>query len=813
MHRAVREHDPVELAAENARLARERDRALDFTRKLQELSALLGGAVRRDDVVRIVLEGGLDACGAVSACVALDDGGGHVRIAGERGYGEHLSDWQRFEARDDLPVGRAMRGRSGVYCSSRAERDAEFPSMVGLGPGGSRALAALPLQVGGEPAGALVLGYASEHSFEPDERLFLETLAAQAGQALERARLFDLHECQASAAQVLAASLALERERLEEILNQMPAAALIRDASPERRVVLANERARELLGDDMPETLDEADGVVLGSRRHDVERIPIVRAIRDGEIIRDEEVTIGRSDGASFSVLTSAAPIRDAEGAIVAGIATFHDVTAQREAQRERDALHRQVSLERERLRAVLEQMPSGVFLADAEGRLLLGNGQVETIWRQPVLERAAQGDYAPFHGFHLDGRPYAPEEWPLARALLAGERIEHEEIEIERGDGTRGVLRVGAAPIRDEEGAIVAGVAVFADVTHEREARAEAERRADAAAALTFVADGICLVDVDGAVRLWNDAARRTTGLRADDVLGRPLREVLWRWDDLEPRVPVAWAGQRPRPLTLPFEFEGREAWLSISGVRFHGGAVYAFRDVTEEHALETMKSDFIATVSHELRTPLSAVYGAASTLRNRSVLGVEERGQLLAMIEEQSERLSRIVDEILTASRLESGEVAVSLTSVDGAAVVRDVVAVVERGIPAGFTIEVGAAEPAPPVLADADRLRQVLANLLENAVKYSGDATEVEVRIEPSGDRVRFAVCDHGIGIAPVERERIFEKFYRVDAAMTGGVSGTGLGLYIVRELVTRMDGRIRVEPAAGGGSTFLVELPAA
>jgi PAS domain S-box-containing protein len=735
-----------------------------------------------------------------------------VRIAGERGYGEHLDDWQRFDVRDDLPVGRAMLTRRGVYCASRAERDEQFPPLQGLGPAGSRALAALPLPVAGEPAGALVLGFAGEHLFEPDERLFLETLVVQAGQALERARLFDLHECQASAAQVLAASLALERERLEEVLNQMPVAALIRDASPERRVLLANERVRDLLGDDLPQTLAE-HAQPPGPHRHDPTRLPIVRAIRDGEVIRDEVVEVVRTDGRRFSVLSSAAPIRDGEGAIVAGIATFHDVTAEREAQRERDELHRQVSLERERLRAVLEQMPSGVLLADADGRLLLGNAQVDTIWRQPVLELAEQGDYAAFHGFHDDGRPYEPQEWPLARALLAGERIEHEEIAIERGDGTRGAVRVAAAPIHDEEGAILAAVAVFSDVTEETEARAEAGRRADAAAALTFVADGICLVDVDGAVRLWNDAARRITGLRADDVLGRPLREVLWRWDDLAPRVPVAWAGQRPRPLTLPFELEGREAWLSISGVRVHGGAVYAFRDVTEEHALETMKSDFIATVSHELRTPLSAVYGAASTLRNRSVLGIEERGQLLAMIEEQSERLSRIVDEILTASRLESGEIAVSLTSVDGAALAREVAAIVQRGIPAGFRLEVEADERTPPALADPDRLRQVLGNLIENAIKYSGDAKLVEVRVEPAGDRVRFSVRDHGIGIAPGERERIFEKFYRVDAAMSGGVSGTGLGLYIVRELLARIGGRIRVGPTAGGGSTFVVELPAA
>jgi signal transduction histidine kinase len=272
-----------------------------------------------------------------------------------------------------------------------------------------------------------------------------------------------------------------------------------------------------------------------------------------------------------------------------------------------------------------------------------------------------------------------------------------------------------------------------------------------------------------------------------------------------------VAEAGaERPaRAMTLPLEVGDRELWLSLSGVSFPDGVVYAFRDVTEEHQLERMKSDFIATVSHELRTPLAAIYGAATTLRQRAGLEVEQREAFLGMIEEQAERLTQIVTDILTASRVEAGELGVELARVDPSAIVDQVVELAERTAPGGrVTATIDPETPA--VLADPDRLRQVLGNIVENALKYSPEDAPVELRVEPRGKCVAFMVTDRGPGIPGGEEERIFQKFVRLDANMRSGVSGTGLGLYICRELLTRMDGSIAVESSAGG-STFTVELP--
>ncbi|MBW3592481.1 MAG: GAF domain-containing protein, partial [Actinobacteria bacterium] len=187
-----------------------------------------------------------------------------------------------------------------------------------------------------------------------------------------------------------------------------------------------------------------------------------------------------------------------------------------------------------------------------------------------------------------------------------------------------------------------------------------EAEERGNAARVLATIADGVFLVDGSGTVRLWNPAAEAVTGIAASEVVGRPLEAAIPGWAAIGPRVPVAaWpAPARTRAETLPFDLDGRELWLSIAGVGFDDGTVYAFRDLTEERRVEELKTEFVATASHELRTPLAAVYGAAMTLRRRDLeLDEERRELLLTIIAEEANRLSRTINDILWASRLEAG------------------------------------------------------------------------------------------------------------------------------------------------------------
>jgi len=342
-----------------------------------------------------------------------------------------------------------------------------------------------------------------------------------------------------------------------------------------------------------------------------------------------------------------------------------------------------------------------------------------------------------------------------------------------------------------------------------------ESERRGRAARVLDAVGDGVVLVDRKGIVQLWNTAATTITGLAAQAVIGRKIAAVVPRWPEIAPLIPVVdGPGAVVRAETVPVELGGRELWISGSGVGFDGGVVYAFRDLTEERALEEMKSEFVATVSHELRTPLAAIYGSAQTIR-RTDLDLDEsiRDELLGVIATESDRLARIVNDLLLASHLDSGRLPVSIERCDALEVATAVIETALTHAPESIELALQAPKRLAPVAADRGQLQQVLVNLVDNAIKYSPDGGKIALRVGKVDSQIRFVVADHGLGIPASEHRRIFEKFYRLDPDMNRGIGGTGLGLYICRELVRRMDGSIWVESQPGKGSKFVLELPAA
>jgi signal transduction histidine kinase len=343
-----------------------------------------------------------------------------------------------------------------------------------------------------------------------------------------------------------------------------------------------------------------------------------------------------------------------------------------------------------------------------------------------------------------------------------------------------------------------------------EQQARAEAESRAEASRALSHVSDGVILTDPAGAVRYWNPAAARLTQIEASAAGGRRLWEVLPAWDGL---IAQAHDGGGAAAV-LPLQVGGRERWVSIMSVDFGEGVVYALRDVTEEHALEAMRSEFVATASHELRTPMTSIAGAGRTLlRLDDELPEDRRRAFLQMIVTESDRLSRIVDQILLASRIDAGRVEVTHEDIDAVELARSVIEAVEHRAPETIKLVLDAPEELRHVDCDPDRLRQVLLNVIDNAIKYSPEGGDVRVELAEVGEMMRFTVRDKGIGFNPSDADSIFKRFQRLDPHLTRGIGGTGLGLYISRELVNRMGGRIWADSRPGAGSAFFFELPLA
>jgi signal transduction histidine kinase len=234
--------------------------------------------------------------------------------------------------------------------------------------------------------------------------------------------------------------------------------------------------------------------------------------------------------------------------------------------------------------------------------------------------------------------------------------------------------------------------------------------------------------------------------------------------------------------------------------------------RSLERLREFDRLKDEFIAVISHELRTPLTSVYGAALTLQQREVRD-EMRETLLTIVSDESARLARLLDDALSASRLDAKSERFDIRPTDGAEVARAVAEASRTHLSPGLELDLVLEPELPPVEADADKLRQILVNLTENAIKYSPDGGRIEIAAGRENGVVRFSVRDQGLGIAPDEQPHIFERFHRVDPNMTRGVGGTGLGLYICRELVEGMNGRMWVTSREGAGSTFSFELPVA
>jgi signal transduction histidine kinase len=232
----------------------------------------------------------------------------------------------------------------------------------------------------------------------------------------------------------------------------------------------------------------------------------------------------------------------------------------------------------------------------------------------------------------------------------------------------------------------------------------------------------------------------------------------------------------------------------------------------LTRQRELDRVKDEFIAVISHELRTPLASVYGGALTLEQRD-LSDEMRRRLIGIVRSESTRLKRLVEDVLYASRLESKGIESNRDPADPVAVLHEVAETATETAPPNVSVVMWADEALPTVASDADQLRHVLSNLVDNAVKYSPDGGTVEVAARHVPGRVSFAVRDEGIGIPEEDRERIFEKFTRLDPQMTHGIGGTGLGLYICHEVVTQLGGEIWVTGNEGRGSTFGFEIPIA
>jgi len=361
----------------------------------------------------------------------------------------------------------------------------------------------------------------------------------------------------------------------------------------------------------------------------------------------------------------------------------------------------------------------------------------------------------------------------------------------------------------RDEVGQLTAAFNHMADRLREQ-MTSLAEERGRLTTVLDHMADGVLITDREGQVQLINAAAARLLNTDEQRALGRSFAQVaphyplieLWKrcreqGGEQTDTVEISRHGLFLQAIITPFAEAEAQGYLII------------LQDLTRIRRLETVRRDFISNISHELRTPLAGLKALVDTLRGGAIKNPPAARRFLKRMDAEVDALTQMVEELLELSRIESGQAPLRLAPTPVAEVV---IPPVDRLRPqaerAGLELTISLPPDLPPVLADVERARQVLTNLVHNAIKFTPSGGRVTVAAQTAAEGMLFSVQDTGVGIAAEDLPRIFERFYKADRARSGG--GTGLGLAIARHIVQGHGGRIWAESVAGQGSTFYFTL---
>ena len=852
------------MGVHTARLLRENSMRLTQQGALLQAAQVVTGELHVDTVLQLLVDQVAQLLDADAAdCYLFTPDRGSLRCAAVHGLDPEVIGYE-FSADRGL-AGAALEERRAVLAGEYATMPA--PALAHPAYRGFSSAAVAPLESGGVSLGVLgVRVLDSKRTFGDPELEALSTFATLASLALRNAKSYEQRERQArvEAGFSRIANLLAEPVSTPATLDAVAHASCQAFGGDHGAVLMPGPEGFRLAGaHDLPERLRGAfehglpDGA--GVLAHVAQERRTIASATLGADERFEDSFRAVAEAASLLAIPIALPRGDRSAVALVLFREPHDFTdddldlAGQLAARAKAALARSEIYEVERRTRLLAQQlaQTGVlFSGELEPAAVLD----EVVEQAPVVLRADAASIRLLDGDELvvaaaagagasqiegtRGQADTPPAGSVIhnRAPLALEDISGDALMIE-GEPllSRGYAAYLGVPLFRAEGELHGVLAVFS-----RRPRSWREEEIDALAALganasvafakaelyqqvelerersvailANVADGIVAVDRDERIVLWNAAAERTTGVPSEEALGRTVPEVLQR--ELRSESGGA-AGDR----LVPIRRGDNEVWLSLTEAVMRdpagetAGRIFAFRDISAERVVEQMRSDFVSTVSHELRAPLTSIYGFAATLLREDVqFEEEERNVFLTYIESEAQRLTTIVDKLLSVARLDAGDLQLELVPVDVRSLVSEVIdhAREEESVNGGGHSFVLDLSDAPlPARTDSEKLRQVLLNLVDNAVRFSPGGGTVTVGARRRGETIVLSVADEGVGIPDNEQERIFAKFYRVGDAQTGG---TGVGLFIAQGLISALGGRITVQSTEGHGSSFIVELPA-
>ncbi|MCL2280585.1 ATP-binding protein [Candidatus Saccharibacteria bacterium] len=342
----------------------------------------------------------------------------------------------------------------------------------------------------------------------------------------------------------------------------------------------------------------------------------------------------------------------------------------------------------------------------------------------------------------------------------------------------------------------------------------------------INAISDGIAIINDKGIISLFNPAASEMTGWAMSDAVNLDFRSIFKFFDITEHPIPddlnviiCAVRSNNPTQQNDVFLQTASKKYVRVSvkvtpfGKSNNGGVVVIFRDITAEKREGGQQSDFISTASHEMRTPIAIIEGYIGMLLNPATATIDSRAKVYAQkAHEASQHLGRLFQDLLDVTKVDDGHVRGNPILVDAGAAVRQVVEQIsvqanKKGLELKYD-SVGEIQPLYIIYVDIDQFQEILENILDNAIKYTKQGS-IKVSVTENQGKVHISIIDTGIGIPAEDVPHLFQKFYRVDNSDTREVGGTGLGLYLIKNLTDRLGGQIGVDSDYGKGSTFWVE----
>jgi PAS domain S-box-containing protein len=534
------------------------------------------------------------------------------------------------------------------------------------------------------------------------------------------------------------------------------------------------------------------------------------QALETGEPFETEYRLKNGQTGTYRWFLARAMPVRDDVGQIVKWFGTCTDIEEQKQAEQKLKASE-------ENLRVLATTVPQMVWASRPDGQHEYAN-QRWCDYTGLTVEHMQSNRWAPLQCIHPEDQDGTRTLWQ--HALDTGAMYEHEERFRNGQTGEYRWFLARALPVRDGTGQIVKWFGTCTDIEEQKrteKALRQSQKRIRALIDSNII--GIVSLEEEEEVLVEaNDAYLRMTGYTQEDVRSRTLTRVKTTPPEQASIIERAIQELAERGQHHSFETEvvckdGSRLSVLVGGVTFQDRPRQVISFVLDNSArkeLEQRKDAFLSMASHELRNPLTALK-LQTTLLHRQLAkqGIPASVPAISSMETQINKVTRLVEELLDVSKIQAGRLEYIRESVDLDALLQDITETLQQSSPSHTIVVRGAVGTS--LIGDPDRLGQVFINLLSNAIKYSPEAQTVEMDLSSSDEAVTVRVHDHGLGIPREQRDKIFDRFYRVSGPSQRAVPGLGMGLYIVAEIVKGHGGTITVDSEIGKGSTFQVTLP--